>query len=454
MATPPLKQQARDIWQAGVNAVLPLQLLQPVVRKKDRTLTIAGQSFNLDRIGKILVVGGGKAGGGMAAAFENLLGPKLVQEKVHGWVNVPADCVQPLENIHLHAARPAGVNEPTPEGVTGTEQILKLVSEAQPQDVCIVLLSGGGSALLPAPVPEVPLADKQKLTRFLMHAGADIRQLNRVRTQMSRIKGGGLARTCHAGNLIALIISDVIGDPLDIIASGPTVPDSGTPQQALDILRQFGAQPPAVPESMFVYLQQKLMEQHVSTAPSCTVLNRIVGNNATALEAATQRARLLGYRVISLGSENTGTADHAGRDLAHRCREIQANLQPNDPPVCLLSGGEPTVTLTPTSQPRKGGRNQQLVLSALTEFWQTGLEGIALLSGGTDGEDGPTDAAGAILDQELWRTAVASQTDPRPSLAIQNAYHYFEPLNGLLKCGPTHTNVMDLRVALIHPQRA
>jgi hydroxypyruvate reductase len=176
----------------------------------------------------------------MAAGLEAALGPKIIVERsVSGWINVPADCVRALSAIHLHAARPAGVNEPTPEGVFGTEKILQIVSSLHDNDLCICLLSGGGSALLPAPIDGISLSEKQALTRYLSAAGANIEELNTVRKQLSQIKGGGLARRCRAGNLVTLIISDVLGDPLDVIASGPTVPNSTTAVDALTVLKRY-----------------------------------------------------------------------------------------------------------------------------------------------------------------------------------------------------------------------
>ena len=252
----------------------------------------------LDSIRRIVVVGAGKAGAGMAQAVEDVFGPELMAEKqLSGWVNVPADCVStggkkgtvPIcakpgtdrrlvsgrsgghraklgrglspfcptaQRIHLHAARPAGVNEPAAEGVAGAEEILRLVESLGPEDLCLCLISGGGSALMPAPVEGITLADKLAVTRHLSAAGANIEQLNTVRKQLSRIKGGGLLRACRAGRLVSLVISDVLGDPLDVIASGPTVPDSSTPQAALEVLDRFPRGRPASPRPCSTYLEK------------------------------------------------------------------------------------------------------------------------------------------------------------------------------------------------------
>ncbi|MEN6457716.1 MAG: glycerate-2-kinase family protein [Thermoguttaceae bacterium] len=262
-----LRRDAVQIWRAGVDAVQPQRLVPAWLRVEGRTLVVGQvanaascQSLPLDSIGRIAVVGGGKAGQGMARAVEAVLGPDLMAEKrLVGWVNVPAgDLGQPpTQRIHLHPARPVGVNEPTAEGVAGAEEMLRLVASLGPDDLCLCLLSGGGSALMPAPVEGIALADKVAVTRHLSAAGANIEQLNTVRKQLSRIKGGGLLRACRAGRLVSLVISDVLGDRLDLIASGPTVIDTSTPQDALDVLRQFHAREAGVSAAVSDYLQRK-----------------------------------------------------------------------------------------------------------------------------------------------------------------------------------------------------
>lgn len=446
-----LRGDVREIWQAGVDAVAPLRLLQNVMSTTPQGVLICGSEYRWSEWERLIVVGAGKAGGGMAAAVEAILGERIVEERVTGWVNVPEDCVRPLQKIHLHGARPAGVNEPTEEGVRGTERILELVQSAGERDLCLVLISGGGSALLPLPVSGVSLAAKQQVTRLLMQRGATIGELNCVRKQLSRVKGGGLARSSRARRMVSLILSDVIGDPLDVIASGPTVPDSSTPGEALKVLRRFEAGDQNFPREVIDYLIKRETENEPQDFPHERVENHVIGNNRTALEAAGEAATQRGYEVRSLGSDRSGKAEEEGREFARQCREIQGELRATGHPVCLLSGGEPTVKLTPTDKPRKGGRNQQLILSVLDEFWDTGLEGMALLSGGTDGEDGPTDAAGGFVDAEVWRLAHASERSLKEGLQIQNAYPYLRSVGGLLVTGPTHTNVMDLRVGVIHP---
>jgi len=444
-----LRDDALRIWQAGIDAVRSDKLIRNVVVREGGELTICGQAFDLAKLGRIAVVGAGKAGAGMAAAFEDALGSDVVDQKVNGWVNVPADCVRPLRRIHLHAGRPAAVNEPTSEGVEGARRILEIVSTLLLEDLCIVLISGGGSALLPSPIPPITLEDKQAVTRFLMHSGATIQQLNTVRKRLSQIKGGGLARACSAGRIIGLIISDIIGDPLDLIASGPTYPDSATDAQALAVLESFEAAPPEVPPEVLDYLRVRSAKNEGPIPFPEGVENHVIGRNEIALQAAADEAQQLGYRVLSLGSDNAGEANAEGRELAQRARGMRDAADATTLPACILSGGEPVVHLAQTDRPRKGGRNQQLVLAGLDLLKHDGLQRLALLSGGTDGEDGPTDAAGAFADQEVFETARSVGLDPRPYLDINDAYTFFEQAGGLIVTGPTHTNVMDLRVALV-----
>lgn len=446
-----LSDDAIAIWRAGVNAVDAERLVRGVVRVQDDELTIADGTLPIAQIGRLVVVGAGKAGAGMAAGFEQAVGPRIL-EKVTGWVNVPADCIRPLKKIHLHAARPAGMNEPTAAGVAGAEEILRLVSQLQSDDACVVLLSGGGSALLPAPVADVTLEDKQQITKSLMQAGARIDELNCVRKHLSRIKGGRLARACQAGRLMTLIISDVIGDPLDVIASGPTVEDSTTAADALAVLEQYASRMSSVPGSVMHHLQQAaasadgLGEPHDRAA--ATVTNHVIGNIDVALRAAEAEAQQRGYRVCSLGGANAGIAREVGVELAERC--VAARSASTDA-LCILSGGEPVVHLTPSDRPRSGGRNQELVLAAADRLWDEDLTSLAILSGGTDGEDGPTDAAGAWIDALVMENAHRLGLRPDDHLAINDSYAFFARAGGHLKTGPTHTNVMDLRVCLVRP---
>ncbi|MBW3597163.1 MAG: DUF4147 domain-containing protein [Planctomycetes bacterium] len=448
-----LRADAVAIWRAGVDAVRGDRLVRQCVRVEAGRLAIGDRTFALADIGRIVVVGAGKAGAGMAAGLEEALGPAVLDEKrVAGWVNVPEDCVRRLRNITLHGARPAGVNEPTEAGVYGAEQILRLVGGLEADDLCICLISGGGSALLPAPVEGVTLADKLAVTRRLSAAGADITELNTVRKRLSRIKGGGLARACRAGKLFSLIISDVLGDPLDMIASGPTVPDATPGDAARAVLERFGARESGVPERVF---DQLARSPAAGDEPGVTaeVENIVIGNLAAAVDAAGIEAERRGYsHAMHCAASPEGEAEQVGRRLA----EMALRMRRENGPDCLITGGEPTVRLAPKEERGLGGRNQQLALAALQALMSGAddashnpLEGMAILSGGTDGEDGPTDAAGAVIDAEVWDAARAKKLVPADFLARNDAYRFFEASGGLLQTGPTHTNVCDVRVAVV-----
>jgi glycerate 2-kinase len=415
------------------------RLMSRALRVDDGTLWIADQAVELASVGRITVVGAGKAGAGMARAVEGRLGAELLAHKaVRGWINVPADCVRETQAIHLHAARPAGVNEPTAEAVEGARQILEIVASQGPDDLCLCLISGGGSALLPAPAPGLTLADKIAVTRHLSESGADIAQLNTVRKHLSATKGGGLARACGAGRLYTLVISDVLGDPLDLIASGPTVADTSTPADALAVLEAFGGPGVGIPDRVFQHLRSA-----ATPAPPANGVTRIIGNLDDAASAAARCAQELGYETeleVARGPE--GPVEQVAARLCARARD----LRDEGGRRCLISGGEPTVTLPPTKDRGKGGRNQQLALLALAELSR--WDGVALLSAGTDGEDGPTDAAGALVDADLVEAARRADMDPNPFLRRCDAYPFFEALDGLVVTGPTHTNVCDLRVVL------
>ncbi|MEN6450438.1 MAG: DUF4147 domain-containing protein [Thermoguttaceae bacterium] len=476
-STADLRRDAIRIWQAGVEAVRPERLVPEWLRVEGQSLVLGSPearcprlNLPLDAIRRIVVVGAGKAGEGMARAVEAVLGPALVAEKqLTGWVNVPAsgaswqvdnlphrnERVGETTGIHLHPARPAGANEPTPEGVAGSIEILRLVESLGPEDLCLCLLSGGGSALMPAPAEGLSLADKVAVTRCLSAAGANIEQLNTVRKQLSRIKGGGLLRACRGGRLVTLVISDVLGDRPDLIASGPTAPDLSTPQQAIDILEQFHARQGGVAPIVFDYLRRKASLATLSSAgertPRTASSNElrpdylILANNGTAVEAAGREARRLGYSTTTeSASQCEGAAEQVGRRLAERALAMcRAGGR-----ACLVSGGEPIVMLAEPSRRGHGGRNQQLVLASLLRFSQERAASFALLSGGTDGEDGPTDAAGALCDATVLAAAGHRQLDAGEYLARNDAYHFFAMLDALLKTGPTGTNVCDLRVVL------
>lgn len=444
-----LQADAQQIWLAGVDAVRPELLFSREVEVAGQTLRISDYEIDLSKIRRILVVGGGKAGAGMARGLEVSLGDRLLAEKhVTGWLNVPEGTLQPTEAIHLHPGRPAGVNEPRPAAVEGTRQILSMVAQAGPHDLCICLLSGGGSALLTAPKPGVMLEDKIGITRLLSAAGANIEQLNTVRRQLSEIKGGGLRRECGAGQLVTLLISDVLGDPLETIASGPTYETDETPETALAVLASLDIldTPEAKPIVEFLRHEGTKYQRESKYARDKqeNATHIVLANNATAVDAAGMEAERRGYNhAMICARESEGAAEDVGRHLA----EMAIKMRDCSGPNCLITGGEPVVQLAPEGLRGKGGRNQQLVLAAMEHLGD--CRDIALLSGGTDGEDGPTDAAGAWVDQQVVIRAGDLSLDKTEYLKRNDAYSFFNQTESLQRCGATGTNVCDIRVVVV-----
>jgi hydroxypyruvate reductase/glycerate 2-kinase len=429
------RDDALAIWHAAVDAVRPGDLL-PAYLARDASIPKAISSAK-----RILIVGAGKAGAAMSEALETALTGHL--DKVIGIVNVPADAVRPLKRIRLHAARPPASNHPTAEGVAGADEMLALMRSAGPDDIAICLLSGGGSALLPAP-DGISLEDKQQVTMLLHACGATIHAMNAVRKHLSRIKGGRLAQAFRGWELFSLIISDVVGDPLDVIASGPTAADSSTFADAMAVLDRYELRSKA-PPAVVAHLRRG-GEETLKTLPA-NVHNIVLGNNALALRAATVKAESLGYRVLNLGSFVEGETRQVAVATTGIARSILTDHQPIAPPACILIGGETTVTLDANFG--KGGRNQEFVLSALCQLRESGMANVVVLSGGTDGEDGPTDAAGAVADATTWNSIRKLRLDPSLHLNRHDAYRFFESVGGLIRTGLTHTNVMDVRLFLV-----
>lgn len=435
-----LREDALRIWRAGVAAVQPARLVPEFVIVDGGELWIGDELIPLSSLGRIVVVGGGKAAGAMAATLDRILPPTIA---VTGMVNVPADAVEPTRRVRLHPARPPGVNEPTAEAAAGVREMLRLVGALGPRDLCLCALSGGGSALLPAPIDNFALEDKVTLTRELSARGATIHELNAVRRELSDVKGGGLARACRAGRLVSLILSDVPGDDLATIASGPTVLTASAPAEAIGVLEKFQLGELPAGKRALAILQHRGPERLLAN-PVCRVTNLVIGNNATAVDAAGVEAERLGYsHAMTSANAPEGAAEEVGVHLAR----LASHMRDNAGPDCLISGGEPTVRLAPADVRGLGGRNQQLCLAALAELpdWR----GAALVSGGTDGEDGPTDAAGAWVDVLVAAEAARRGLDVHDALARNDAYRFFEAAGGLLKTGATRTNVGDVRVATV-----
>ncbi len=452
-----LLHHAQRIWQAGVDSVRGHVLVSQHLGCNGKSVTVDTRTFPLPPGGRCFVIGAGKAAGSMARGVEMSLGlPWLRSHLAASWVNVPDDCLNQTAVIHLHAGRPASCNEPTEAAIAGTEQILRIVRQASDNDLALFLLSGGASALLVSPIPEISLQDKIDLTRVLSAAGADIRELNTVRKHLSRVKGGRLAAACRARSLVTLVLSDVLGDPLEIIGSGPTWPDASLASDALAIVRKYGVQQqlPRVAEALCA------ASQGASAAVPLpgSVEHFILGNLSVALDHAAAAARHLGYTTECLPVPTSeGDVEHVAQYLADKLRALRISREP----ACIVSGGEPTLPLISSDLRGRGGRNQQLVLSVLDRLWPrdrldppADVEGVghwAFLSGGTDGEDGPTDAAGALCDERSWTSARDRGLDPADFLRRNDAYSFFAKLGTLLRTGPTQTNVCDVRVLLHEP---
>ncbi len=450
VAASQLGSDALRIWQAGLDAVQPERLVREALQVERDELVLAGERLALAEVARIAVVGAGKAGAAMAAAVEAALGQRLLEQKhVSGWVNVLDWTVRPLRRIHLHGARAGRANVPSQAGVDGARQIERIVESLGPDELLLCLISGGGSALLPAPVPSITLEDKVRITELLLARGASIDELNCVRKHLSTLKGGQLAARFRGLRLVSLIISDVVGDPLDVIASGPTSPDPTTFADAIRVLEKYKLlEDPSTPSSVLRYLEEGSRGERPETLKQlpAKVRNVIIGSNSTALDASVREAQRLGYSVLNLGSCLEGETAAVACVLADVLRGVLVEGQPVQPPACLISGGETTVQLG--GAPGKGGRNQEFVLAAAARLAARRLRNWLVLSGGTDGEDGPTDAAGAWADAELFARAAKLGLDPTEFLARHDSYHFFEQLDGLIKTGPTNTNVMDVRVML------
>jgi glycerate 2-kinase len=435
------KKALEHIFRAGLKAVDPERAVRKYVRRKGNRLLVGDRSYALDRFKRILLIGAGKGTAPMAKALEEILGDHLAE----GWIIVKYGYGMPLGKIHtMEAGHPI----PDEAGLKATEVVLDQIRECTGEDLIICTFSGGGSALLPAPSPPINLDQKQETTRLLLDSGATINEINAIRKHLSRSKGGWLAKTADPATLVSLILSDVIGDRLDVIASGPTVPDESTFADCTEIIQRYDLVD-RLPETVAEYFRQggagMVPETPKVGDPAFSrVQNLIVGNNRGALLAAQEQAISLGYKTMILSSQIEGEAREVAHVFAAIGKEIcQAGL-PISSPACVLAGGEPTVTIQGKG---KGGRNQELALACAISI--DGLDRIFLLSAGTDGTDGPTDAAGAIVDGLTCRRARQADLNPYSYLLANDSYSFFESLGDLLKTGPTRTNVMDIICMLV-----
>ena len=429
MTTRTLRRHALAIFRAALAAADPADA---VARHLER------RSFA--RFRNIYLIGAGKAGASMAQAAERVLGRRITA----GLIYVKDGHLAKLRRLELNQC---GHPVPDERGVAGAERIAQIAEGAGPADLVICLISGGASALLPLPAAGITLQEKQAATRLLLASGATIHEINTVRKHISRIKGGQLARLAAPARVEALLLSDVIGDNLDVIGSGPTAPDASTFAAAGAVLDRYQIRP-RVPASVRHRIEQgergEIPETPKPADPLFSrVRNTVVGGNRLALDAAARAARQLGYRTLILSSTIQGETREIARMHAAIAREIAGAGRPIRPPACIITGGETTVTIQGDGL---GGRNQEFTLAAALEI--AGLDRVVVFSAGTDGTDGPTDAAGAIAD---GRT-LARNTEARLYLDRNDSYHYFQPLGDLVITGPTNTNVMDIHLILVGSQ--
>ena len=435
-----LKTHAKEIFTAGIAAADPFQAVNRVLRLEKDALCAGEAALPLAPGAKVHLLAVGKAAGPMAAAAESILGEYLGE----GLAVSKYDHLWPLRKVRLLQA---GHPLPDDNGLAATRAVGDLVTKADADDLVVCLLSGGASALLPAPAAGISLGEKLAATELLLGCGASIQEINCVRKHLSTLKGGGLARLVAPRKLLTLVLSDVVGDPLDVIASGPTVPDPTSFAEALAVVDRY-----QLLQRLPAAVRQRLEQGcagHIPETPkpgeSCFAgqVVQLVGSNAQSLTAAAAAAARLGYTPLVLTSSLTGETREVAAVHAAIARELVASGQPLPPPVCLLSGGETTVTLRGSG---RGGRNQEFALAAALGIAE--LADVVILSGGTDGTDGPTDAAGAIVDGSTLQRARQLGLDPAQHLQQNDAYPFFAALGDLLITGPTNTNVMDLQLIL------
>jgi glycerate 2-kinase len=436
-----LRRDALAIFQSALEAVDPEEAVRRHLRIEGETLSLEKRRYDLGACERILVVGAGKAVAPMAKALEDMLGDRidsgvLVVKDGHGL---------PLKKIRVREA-----SHPVPDerGVSGTLEILKLLESAGPRDLVLCLISGGGSALLIAPAEGVSLPDKQATTRSLLACGATIHEINTIRKHLSRAKGGQLVRAAHPAGVLSLILSDVVGDDLDVIGSGPTVPDRSSFQDTMDIFNRYeiwDSIPAPVRERVAQGVKGALPETPKPGDPAFDGCAQVlVGSCLRALTAAAESAERWGYRSLILSSKVEGEAREVAKAFAAIGKEVLSSQHPLKPPACILTGGETTVTLQGDG---RGGRNQEFVLASALAL--DGTDRVVVLAGGTDGTDGPTDAAGALADGLTIRKAKALGMDPHAFLKRSDSYHFFKPLDDLIITGPTRTNVMDVYMLLV-----
>lgn len=424
-----------EIFASALKAVSPYEAVKSCCKN-------IVSLYETGNYSKLIFIGFGKAACPMTKAIEDSL-PDIIKTGII--ITKYNHCKEhaPVQMRIVEAGHPL----PDRNGLTGTEEIIRLLKEADDKTLIVCLISGGGSALLVAPYQGITLDEKQKITDLLLKAGADISELNTVRKHISKVKGGRLAEIVYPASIISLILSDVIDDRLDVIASGPTTPDKTTYGDVLKVLEKYKMRD-RVPKNIVDVLNRGLYGIIPETPKEGNIIfdyieNIIIGSNKIALSAAKEKAEALGFYIIILSSEIIDEASDVGKWLAQKAIEIQKDKHYNKP-ICLISGGETTVTVRGNGL---GGRNTELALAFAIEI--EGVSGITLLSAGTDGTDGPTDAAGAIVDGNTVLKARTVGIDPLEYLWNNDSYNFFRQLDNLFITGPTSTNVMDIQIMVI-----
>ncbi|OIO03328.1 MAG: hydroxypyruvate reductase [Desulfovibrionaceae bacterium CG1_02_65_16] len=450
----------KSIFEAALLRIDPYGMIKDRMRLDGDRLSVELESrrweADLSRYSRVLVLGCGKASSRMAKAVEEILSrrPGLAWG---GLVCTKYGHTEPLLRIEqVEAGHPV----PDEAGVDAAARIAELARGAQADTLVINLISGGGSALLPAPMAytdagrevRLTLSHKQAVTRALLACGADIREINCVRKHLSALKGGRFLRLLAPATSVALILSDVVGDRLDTIASGITSEDTSTYAQALAIVEGYGIGPAIPPEALRALTLGAAGGVDETPKPGDPALahaaNLLIGTNHAALLAACERARQLGYNVAPLTCRLTGEAREVARFLAGIGQDVRRSEMLVKRPACVVLGGETVVTLIGDG---KGGRNQEMALAFLAEMERDaeGGRGMAFLSASTDGTDGPTDAAGAYASAGMLARARAAGLSTAAALKANDSYHFFEAIDGLYKTGPTRTNVCDLHLLLV-----
>jgi len=441
-----MRTEAKAIFRESLRPVNPFGAVKNFLRVEKDQLILGKDGedqtkLDLKQFKRISLVGGGKATAPMAKAMETLLGDRIQR----GMINVKYGFTETLSVTRIvEASHPL----PDENGVKGTEAIMELLAKANDKDLIISLISGGGSALLCQPAKGITLKEKQTVTGMLLDCGASIDEINAVRKHISAAKGGQMARAAFPATVVNLMLSDVVGDKMDVIASGPFVPDSSTFEDALGILRKYDLKD--VPESIVQRLTDGSRDRIPDTPKAgdpvfLYVSNIIVGSNMLALEAAEKKAREFGYNTLILSSLIEGETQDVARVHCAILKEIGRSGKPIEKPACVISGGETTVTIRGKGL---GGRNQEFCLKSALEINDI-PEKMVVLSGGTDGNDGPTDAAGAVVDPYTVKSGMEAGLSAVDFLNNNDAYHFFEKTEDLLMTGPTNTNVMDVRLLLI-----